>query len=296
MRQAQAPQTPGRVRDALAGSGLAPLHRLGQHFLADRHLCERIAAAVVTLGPEACLEIGPGLGALTVALLEAGRSVVAVELDRGLAAYLREHAARPGDALRVVEGDARDVALEALCDPAATAFVGNLPYYASAPLIRRALAAPYPGAVLMLQREVAERLAAPPGSAARGALTVLREATCDVRSLFAVPPSAFYPRPDVASAVVRLERRPDALGGARYEALDRLAGQAFRYRRKGMRQALRHGGTVGGAAVERVLAGAGIDPSRRPETLALDEWLALLRACEDEGGETRCLPAAPAGS
>jgi 16S rRNA (adenine1518-N6/adenine1519-N6)-dimethyltransferase len=272
------------------------LHRLGQHFLVDRRLCRRIAEAAGMLGQEACLEIGPGLGALTAALLADGRKVVAIELDRGLCAFLRRHADGMAVPLTIVEGDAREADLAALSPPAATVLVGNLPYYASAPLLRRTLEEPYPGAVLMLQREVAERLAAAPGTAGRGALTVLREATCDLERLFAVPPAAFYPRPEVASAVVRLRRRADALSGARYRALEVLLGEAFRYRRKGMRQALRHGRGLPPEAVERLLADAGVAPARRPESLALAEWLALVDAAAVQGGEGRCLPAAPVGS
>lgn len=293
--EAQAPDTPGAVRDALAESGLAPLHRLGQHFLVDRRITTRIAEAVGVFRQPACLEIGPGLGALTAALLAAGLRVVAIELDRGLCAFLRARAdaAQP---LTIIEGDARESDLAALSPPETSVLVGNLPYYASAPLLRRALETPYPGAVLMLQREVAERLEALPGGDGRGAVTVLREATCDVERLFAVPPGAFYPRPEVASAVVRLRRRPDALAGRRYRALEVLVGQAFRYRRKGMRQALRHGSGLAAAAVERALAHAGVDPARRPESLGLGAWLALVDAVGAQGGEAPCLPAAPAGS
>lgn len=294
--QAHVPDTPGAVRDALADSGLAPLHRLGQHFLVDRRLCERIAQASQAWEATACLEIGPGLGALTAALVRSGRRVVAIELDRGLVAFLRGRTEAADERLTVVEGDAREADLARLSPPERTVLVGNLPYYASAPLLRRALEIPYPGAVLMLQREVSERLEAPAGGAARGALSVLREATCDIERLFAVPAVAFYPRPEVASTVVRLSRRLDALSGPRYLALATLLGQGFRYRRKGMRQALRHGTGLGAQAVEELLARAGVAPGRRPETLTLEEWLALLDARQSQGGETRCLPAARGGS
>lgn len=293
--RAHAPNTPSAIRTALAENGLAPLHRLGQHFLADPRLCERIARSLDDLPGRPCLEVGPGLGALTAALLHGGRHVLAVELDRGLSAYLRS-LTEADDALTVVEGDARLVDFAALVSPAQTVLVGNLPYYASSPLLRRAFALPFPAVLVMLQREVAERLAAPPQTPLRGALSVLREAVCTVDRVLTVAAGAFYPRPEVESVVVRLDRRPDAFEGARYHRLEAVLAAGFRYRRKGMRQALRHGTTLGAAAVEQALAAAAIDGHRRPESLTLEEWDRVAAAVDREGGSTPWLLAAPAGS
>jgi 16S rRNA (adenine1518-N6/adenine1519-N6)-dimethyltransferase len=287
VNKAQAPTTPGAIREALASAGLAPLHRLGQHFLADPRVCERIAAAAEAVPAAPCLEIGPGLGALTAALVRAGRRVVAVEIDRGLVAYLREAVAASGADVAVVEGDARTVDLAALSPPTVTVLMGNLPYYASSPLLRRTLALGYPLAVLMLQREVADRLAAAAGSTARGALAVLAEATATVERLFAVAPPAFYPRPEVESVVVRLRRRVDALDAEAYERLDRVVSAGFRYRRKGVRQALRHALGLTPSAVAAALERAGVDGRARPEDLTLAQWQALTRATTPrrEGGD-----------
>lgn len=269
---------------------------MGQHFLADPRVAARIAAAVANRPERVCLEVGPGLGALTAALTDAGRRVVAVEIDRGLAAFVRDLAGADGAPVTVVEGDARTVDLAGLSAPADTLFVGNLPYYASSPLLRRALALGYPAAVVMVQREVAGRLVAPPGRPRRSGLTVLREAVCAMEVLFSVPPEAFYPRPEVESAVVRLTRRPDALAGAAYARLERALRAGFGHRRKGMRQALRHGTALSPGEVEAALARAGVEGQRRPETLSLAEWDALARALEEEGGEGAWRPEARAGS
>lgn len=295
MKGALAPNTPSAIRAALADNGLAPLHRLGQHFLADPRVCERIAHSLDDHPGLPCLEVGPGLGALTAALLDEGRQVVAVELDRGLAAYLRQRVT-PGDALTIVEGDARLVDFAGLVPPERSILIGNLPYYASSPLLRRAFSMPFVATVVMLQREVADRLAAGPGSPARGALSVLREAVGTVARVVTVGAGAFYPRPDVDSVVVRVDRGPDAYDEGRYERLEATLAAGFRYRRKGLRQGLRHGTTLGPPAIERALEAAAIDGHRRPESLTLPEWDRLAQAVSLEGGADAWLVAAPAGS
>lgn len=244
---------------------------------------------------DAVIEIGPGLGGLTAALLARAGRVVAIEIDRGLAQWLRDHTG-PDDRLELVEADAREVDLAALSPPARTALVGNLPYYASTPLLRRALPLPFPVCVFMLQREVAARLAAPPGAPGRGAVSVLREAVADVERLFDASAATFYPRPEVESTVVRLRRRPDAFAPDRLLRLEAALAAAFGYRRKGLRQALRHGTRLDAVAVEGMLAGAGLDGHRRPESLTLAEWDALATALAAEGGGSAWLAAAPVGS
>jgi 16S rRNA (adenine1518-N6/adenine1519-N6)-dimethyltransferase len=226
------------------------------------------------------LEIGPGRGILTAALLARGARVLGIELDRRLAAYLRERFGEPS-ALEVVEGDALETSLEVLARerglelPALVA--GNIPYRITSPLLRRLLAAPgvLERAVLMLQREVAERLAAAPGGPGYGALTVGVRAVADVTPVLTLSPSKFRPPPRVWSAVVRIDPRADAPDADRRAALERLAKAVFGGRRKQLRRALRNLG-VEGPALERVEAELGFPLDRRPEELAVEGFLRLL--------------------
>jgi len=277
--------TARRVRAVLEERGLAPLHRLGQHFVVDPRLLDRMADAIGGAAPT-CLEIGPGLGHLTETLVRHGYRVVAVEIDHGLAAYVRE--AGFGDQVRVVEGDALTLDLGQLVEPSRTAFCGNLPYYLTSPLLHRTLALPFPVYVVMVQREVAARLSARAGDAARGALSVLAEAVGGATRLFDVPPSAFYPQPDVMSTVLRIERAPGASEGERFAALERLVGRAFRYRRKTMRQALREGFGWPVAVIHDLLTRAEVPEDARPGELEVSAWLRLIEAGlpANHGGES----------
>lgn len=273
--------TPTRVKQALAARGLAPLHRLGQHFLTDPRVLERIADAVGD-PKRACLEIGAGLGGLTQVLCEHGHEVVAVEIDRGLAAYLRETPF--GDRVTIVEADALKVELEACIDPAGNVLCGNLPYYLTSPLLHRVLALPFAAYVVMVQREVAERLEAPEHRTDRGTLSVLAQAVGPVRRLFDVPPSAFYPQPDVASAVVRIERQPDhGLAGEDFRHLERIVGTVFRYRRKSLRHGLREGFGWSADTAEILLAGTGLEGRARPADLSLADWWTLTQGVREFG-------------
>jgi 16S rRNA (adenine1518-N6/adenine1519-N6)-dimethyltransferase len=256
---------------------MAPRRRYGQHFLIDRRLAERVAEAVAGLGHTACLEVGPGLGALTGLLLERGLAVTAVEIDRGLCAYLRSAF---GSRLVLVEGDILRLQAGALVDAATTAWCGNLPYYLTAPLLRRALADPFPAYVAMVQREVGDRLTAPPGAPERGGLSVVVQALCEVERLSSVPPAAFYPRPEVASVVVRLTRRAQPAWDPLGEGAERLLRALFGHRRKGVRQGLRQGLELPPAVVESVLERAAVDPMKRPQDMSLAELASLTEAVE----------------
>lgn len=265
--------TATRVRTVLEERGLAPLHRLGQHFVVDTRLLDRMAGAIGIEVPT-CLEIGPGLGNLTEALVRHGYHVVAVEIDRGLAGYVRE--AGFGDRVTVVEGDALTLDLASLVDPSQAAFCANLPYYLTSPLLHRVLAMPFPVYVIMVQREMAARLCAGPGAGARGALSVLVEAVGGAARLFDVPPSAFYPQPDVMSTVLRIERAPHVPNPVTFAALEELVGRTFRYRRKTMRQALREGFGWPIPVIRDLLAEAGVPEDARPGDLELSAWLRLM--------------------
>jgi len=256
--------------------------RLGQNFLVDETYARRIVGALAPRAGETVVEIGPGRGALTSPLVESGARVVAVEFDRELVAPLR---ARFGgrENFALVEADALEADFCSLVEPADRArVVANLPYNISTAILQRLIGQRRCVAemVLMLQREVVGRITAPPGSTERGYLTVLVEAYCEAEALFDVPPGAFRPAPKVWSSVVRLRAR--GRGPAVGEGLLwQLVGAGFAQRRKTILNNLRAAPgdlrarveAVGGAAP--LLEAAGVEPSRRAETLALGEWVAI---------------------
>jgi 16S rRNA (adenine1518-N6/adenine1519-N6)-dimethyltransferase len=282
---------PAAVRRTLREAGLRARHALSQNFLADVEVLEAILAEAAPTPGRRVLEIGPGLGLLTRGLLDAGAAVTAVELDRGLAAFLRDEFDRQilDGRLRIVEGDALDQDLTRLVEPPYDV-VANLPYHITSPILHRLLGeAPRPARlVLMVQREVAERIAASPGQMSY--LSVFVQYHARVRIAFTVPARAFEPEPAVESAVIVAEPYPedDRLPDAPSEdALWRLVQAAFRERRKMLHNVLARQLPVEPARVDAALAAAGIAPDRRPQTLAVGEWLALLDALGELGPDTR---------
>jgi 16S rRNA (adenine1518-N6/adenine1519-N6)-dimethyltransferase len=254
--------------------------RLGQHFLSDPRILERIADALEATDRDTALEIGPGPGGLTAALAQRAGRVVAIEKDSALVPALR--ARLPG--VTVVEGDALGLDWQALAGPGALV-VGNIPYNITSPLIDKALAPPRPPRIVFLvQKEVADRVTAEPGSGAYGALTVGVQAVARAERLFAVPAGAFYPRPKVDSAVLRLTPLDAPLVPDRDVALfRRLVVGIFGFRRKQIGRGTRE---LTGWAPDRVgeaLGRAGIDPPARPETLPPPGFVRLLRALVDGG-------------
>jgi 16S rRNA (adenine1518-N6/adenine1519-N6)-dimethyltransferase len=268
--------------------GLRAKRTLGQNFLADRGLCERIASLVAP-EPGSVLEIGAGLGALTQPLLERGSRVVAVETDRNLTAVLREKFAAQIEAaqLQVIEADAREADLSALLAalPEPRTLAGNLPYHLSGLLLRRAvdLAGLCRRLVFLLQLEVVERMCAAPGTSEYGALSVFVQAAYRPRREFVVRRGAFYPQPGVDSAVVALELL-DGVQGPPSEPFARLVKAAFEKRRKTLRNAWRGELALAPAELERLAEQAGIDLDARGETLpvAAFQRLALLVAARPE--------------
>jgi len=257
-----------------------PRRRFGQHFLSDPRLLARIADAVGATRDDTVLEIGPGPGGLTAALLERAGRVVAIEKDRDLAASLRHQF----PALELVVGDALDEDWHALGGPDAL-IAGNIPYNITSPLLDKALMPPRPRRVVFLvQKEVADRVSAPPGSDAYGALSVGVQAVATGERLFIVPAGAFKPRPKVDSAVLRLTPRetplvPDALIGT----FRRVVVGLFSFRRKQLARGLRE---LTGYSPDRALAlleQAGIEPTARPEVLDPSAFYALTRALVDGG-------------
>ncbi len=254
------------------------LKRLGQHFLNDRRILTRIADALQLVGGETVVEIGPGRGALTDILAERAGRLIAIELDRALAAILRERYARRGNVL-IAEADVLDVSLSEL---AAGPFVlvGNVPYYITTPILFHALVPPRADrAVYLVQREVADRLSAAPGTREYGALTVNVAAVARAETLFRVPAGAFTPPPRVESAVVRITPLARALVMPDEERPFRtLVQSAFGMRRKQMRRVVRSIYGVSADAAESMLAASAIEAEVRPETLTPLQFTSLLRA------------------
>ena len=266
----------GTVRAVARRAGLSLKHRLGQNFLVDRAALLRIVDALELSPEDEVFEIGPGIGTLTVELARRARRVVAVELDdaavRATQITLREH---PNAHVEHVDALRADPLALGLRDGYLAA--GNIPYSITAPLITRLPEMPVPPrrAVLLVQREVAARLAAEPGG--WGLFTVAVRSLARVERLGDVPPSSFEPPPAVHSSILRLTPAAQLAAAERAAVLD-LARGAFQMRRKTLRHGL--GRALGGdeAAALAVLDAAGIASSRRPETLDLEEWRALARA------------------
>jgi 16S rRNA (adenine1518-N6/adenine1519-N6)-dimethyltransferase len=283
-RVSRAPRLdPLAVRRILREEGLRARHALSQNFLADPDVLQSILDLAAPEPGSHVLEIGPGLGILTAGLIEAGALVTAVELDRRLAERLeRVNApAVESGALRLVRGDILDQDLADLVDEPYEV-VANVPYHITSPILHRFLGVtPRPARlVLMLQREVAERIAAEPGEMSY--LSVFVQYHADVRIAFVVPRVAFEPAPEVESAVVEIVPRvggPERLvTAAEEDDLWRLVQAGFRERRKKLRNVVSRQLPLTGEAVARALAAAGIDGDRRPQTLSVGEWLALRAA------------------
>ncbi len=278
------------LREVIARHKLSARRSYGQHFLLDLNLTGRMVRALADFmpGPAADLaqgtviEVGPGPGGLTRALLAAGtRRLIAIEKDRRCLGALAELAAAYPDRLEILEADALKVAAEDL-GTAPRRIVANLPYNVATPLLLRwlkALAAEpgtFAGLVLMFQKEVAERLTAVPATKAYGRLSIVTQWLCEARPLFEVPARAFTPPPKVVSTVVGLKPRAEPLAPAKMAALERVTGAAFGQRRKMLRQSLR---TLG-VDTNALLAAAGVTETARAENLTVEEFCALARELE----------------
>ncbi|MGB5548549.1 MAG: 16S rRNA (adenine(1518)-N(6)/adenine(1519)-N(6))-dimethyltransferase RsmA [Polyangiales bacterium] len=274
-----APRPAPDVRDLLRKYELQPKRSFSQNFLIQPGAIAQIADAALAMG-EQLVELGPGLGALTHALLERGATVVAVELDRDMVHVLREEFA-DWERLEIRCGDAAELDLDAHSKACGSKLVvtGNLPYQATGAIIRRVIAhaAVLDGAILMVQREVRDRLVAQPATKEYGALTVFTRAAFEVETLCRLRPGSFYPAPKVESAVVRFLPRQTPLA-EETESFRSVVRAAFQMRRKTLRNALR--ALADGDRAEGVLSAAGIDPGRRGETLSIEEF-ARLGSCWD---------------
>jgi 16S rRNA (adenine1518-N6/adenine1519-N6)-dimethyltransferase len=285
-----APPTPGQLRRLLAAEHLRPRRSLSQNFLTDAAALDAIVEAAELAEGDRVLEIGPGLGVLTRRLLAAGASVLAVELDQRLAAYLRRELGGI-ERFELLEADALSLHPREIFPGESYKLVANIPYHITSPLLHALLEGERPPelAVLLVQLEVAERVAAPPGQMSY--LSVFTQNIADAEVVARVPAAAFEPSPDVDSAVLRLRRRadPSVAPGPGREPFYRVVQAGFRQRRKQIHNGLSRELPVPGGAVMAALGACAVDGERLPQTLTVDEWTCLagrLRASlpEETGG------------
>jgi 16S rRNA (adenine1518-N6/adenine1519-N6)-dimethyltransferase len=253
--------------------------RLGQHFLTDPDVIERVIAVIAPRPTDRLVEIGPGTGALTFALAERVADLTAIELDGRLASELRARAVGARN-LRVLHMDALDVDYRALAEDGLLRVAGNLPYQISTALFERFLATwnCFIDFTVMVQREVAERMAAAPGNKRYGRLSIMLQARAQLELLFDVPPSAFAPPPKVDSAVVVVEPCPSPLPILDDSKLGDLVRTAFGQRRKQLRRSL--AGMIGSGDLQAL----GVDPSRRAEELSVTEYIRLANWLSEASG------------
>jgi len=264
------------LRDVIAKYDLAAKKSLGQHFLLDLNLTGRVARAAGNLSQCTVIEIGPGPGGLTRALLaEGAKKVIAIERDQRPIAALQEIAATYPGRLEIIEGDALTIDPASLCD-GPRKIVANLPYNISTQLVLNWLEniTEYECLTLMFQKEVADRLAAHPRTKDYGRLSVLTQWLCDVRLDFNIKPTAFTPPPKVMSTVATLVPREKPLVDVDRKQLERVTQAAFGQRRKMLRASLKSLGVNG----EELATKAGIEPTKRAEELSVQEFCALVQA------------------
>lgn len=269
------------LRQVIRTHELAADKRFGQHFLTDPNILARIATAPGPLAEQTAIEVGPGPGGLTRALLAAGaKHVIAIEIDPRCVAIIQELAAATPMRLDVLEADALSLDITSL-GQAPRQIIANLPYNVATPLLIGWLKAiaqdtdAIAGMTLMFQREVADRLTATPGQKIYGRLSVMTQWLTRSRKLFDLPGGAFTPPPKVASAVVHLTPLGEAPGLEAFTAMERVVAAAFGQRRKMLRQSLK---TLGLPNTEALLTAADIDGARRAETLNVPEFLRLAEA------------------
>ena len=265
------------LREQLAAHDLMARKSFGQHFLLDLNITRKIARLAQVGEGDSVIEVGPGPGGLTRALLETGARVIAVEKDPRFLPLLAELGGAVDGRLSVVEADALRIDAAALIAPTTTAHVvSNLPYNVGTPLLIGWLTGAFRPAsmTLMFQKEVADRIAAQPGEDSYGRLSVISQAVATARVVMDLPAQAFTPPPKVASAVVRLVPLSDPPPKEDVAALERITAAAFGQRRKMLRSSLKTLG--GGELCER----AGVDPNIRAETLDISGFLSLARALQ----------------
>ena len=273
------------LREVIRAAGLSAKKSLGQNFLLDLNLTRRIARSAGPLEGVTVVEVGPGPGGLTRALLmEGAAKVIVIERDERCLAPLRDIAAAYPDRLEILSADARDIDYGSLPIVGPARLVANLPYSVGTPLLVGWLKAdPWPpwfdSLVLMFQREVAERIVAASGGKDYGRLAVLSQWRTDPRILFSLPPDAFTPKPKVASAVVKLVPKENPEPSCDISVLERVTAAAFGQRRKMLRASLKQVTPD----PESLLTGLGLDPKARAETLEISDFCRIANALEQTG-------------
>ena len=270
------------IKKELAEYGITPRKRWGQHFLVDRNILNKVIQTAELEKGDVVLEIGPGLGEMTLALAREVKKVIAVEIDRELAKILKEKTADFSNII-VMEGDILKISFEEFYRQGHQQLrvVANLPYQISTPLLFRFIESKevFSTFTLMVQREVAERMGAPAGGKEYGPLSVFVQLFLDVSIRFFIKPSAFFPSPKVESAVVHMVWKEKPMIEAHHEGwFKRVVRAGFGYRRKTLVNALKHSELSLPDSIESRMEKVGIDPRRRPETLTIEEFIRLAEA------------------
>lgn len=267
--------SPSYVRDLLAQHEIRLKKSLGQHFLVDENILKKIATAAQLTHEDVVIEIGAGIGTLTQELAQRAGRVIAVEIDARLIPLLREHL-RPYANVSIVHQDFLQFDLHSVISECKLSIVGNLPYNVTAPILEKLIGAHeiVKSATLLVQQEVAEKLCAAPGNRDATAITIFVQSFTEAQKLFSVSRHAFFPKPEVDSALVRLEFRKTPLFRAPEELFFKVVRAAFNLRRKTLKQSLARSPLLGlptEIALE-ALERAQLDPQRRGETLSLEEF------------------------
>jgi 16S rRNA (adenine1518-N6/adenine1519-N6)-dimethyltransferase len=270
------------IRKELEGYGLVPRKKWGQNFLVDRNIIQKIIRAAQVSEEDTILEVGPGLGQMTLALAQQAKKVIAVEIDPKLVEVLKQKTATVSN-VEIVGQDILKVDFKRFLDSDSPSFkvVANLPYQISTPLLFRFIESReiFSALTLMIQREVAERLVAAPGRKEYGPLSIFVQLFCNLSVCFVVRSSAFFPPPKVESSVVHMTWREKPIVGVEDEEwFKKVVRGSLGYRRKTLGNALKHSGLSIPEDVEKRMGEIGIDPRRRPDTLAIEEFVRLARA------------------
>lgn len=273
--------SPSYVRDLLAQHNIRLKKSLGQHFLVDENVVKKIVTAAQLDRDDVVVEIGAGIGTLTQELAQQAQRVVAVEIDSRLIPLLQQHLQGYSN-VYLVHQDFLAFDLQAVAPERKTTVVGNLPYGLTAPLIEKLVAAHkiLTAATLLIQREVAEKLCAVPGTRAASAITIFVHSFADVQKLLSVSRHVFFPKPDVDSTLIRLEFREQPVIQAPEELFLKVMRAAFNLRRKTLRQSLTQSPLLALPAQTtlKALEQAQLDPQRRGETLSIEEFDRLAQA------------------